>query len=504
MKKWIIIIITIAIIAGGIYAFSRYTQFQETTAQFERVQMIMLETGSLIATVSATGNVRSQQDAILTWSTSGTVERVFVELLDAVEEGDVLAVLEQTSLPQNVIQAQADLYNARVALDELNEGYSQFEVAQAAQAVAYAEEDLAEAETAYYNLSHPAHQTYIDQAFADLVLAEDRLESAQESYEQFANRPEDNLQRASALSRLADAEQAYYAALRNYNSVSNAANDISLTVGAAELEVARQSLAEAQAEYERVLAGPEEGEIAAAEARVTALEATLQQAWIEAPFDGTITQVDPQPGDQVSNNNQAFRLDDLSTMYIDVEISEIDIASIEVGQEAIITFDALPSVEYRGRVAYVALIGVESGGLVNFNVTVEMLKVDENIRPGMTAAVDIIISASEETLLIPNQAIRVEDGAQVVYVMNPESGLQPVAVTLGMSSETHSQVLAGDLAEGSRIVLNPEAVEENTEMPAGFLGIFRAMRDGEGGQRPAGFDGPPGEGGPGFPGGGQP
>ena len=75
-------------------------------------ETVPVEEGNLVSTISAAGKVRSKQSTSLQWKTSGIVEAVNVGVGDQVETGMVLASLSQTSLPQSVILAQADLVNA--------------------------------------------------------------------------------------------------------------------------------------------------------------------------------------------------------------------------------------------------------------------------------------------------------------------------------------------------------------------------------------------------------
>jgi HlyD family secretion protein len=104
-------------------------------------------------------------------------------------------------------------------------------------------------------------------------------------------------------------------------------------------------------------------------------------------------------------------------------------------------------------------MGASVQGVVSFRVTVELDDADASVRPGLTAAVNLVVEEIEDVLLVPNRAVRVRDGDRVVYVLR--DGLpQFVPIRLGVSSETDSEVLDGDLQEGDLIILNPPA-----EMP---------------------------------------
>jgi HlyD family secretion protein len=85
---------------------------------------------------------------------------------------------------------------------------------------------------------------------------------------------------------------------------------------------------------------------------------------------------------------------------------------------------------------------------------VELTNPDEFVRPGMTAAVNILVREVKDVLLVPNRAVRVVDGQRVVYVL--KNGLpEMVKIRLGATSDTFSEVINGDLKVGDLIVLNP-------------------------------------------------
>jgi HlyD family secretion protein len=119
-----------------------------------------------------------------------------------------------------------------------------------------------------------------------------------------------------------------------------------------------------------------------------------------------------------------------------------------------LTLDAVLDRTYQGTVTGVGLTGNAVQGVVNFPVTVQILDADPSVRPGMTAAVNIVVDQIENVLVIPNRAVRVQDSQRVVYVLR--NGVpQAVPVVLGASSDTNSQVLQGEVQAGDLIVLNP-------------------------------------------------
>ncbi|HJW91395.1 MAG TPA: efflux RND transporter periplasmic adaptor subunit [Anaerolineales bacterium] len=469
MRRVVMIVIVVGVIAGGWYTYNRF-QAQNQITSLSDLQTVAIERGELSASVGATGTVRANQTAILAWQITGTVAEVRIAAGEMVSEEDNLAQLKETSLPQTIILAGVELVNAQNDLEKLLEPPSQLELSQAEQAIARVQDALRDAERRVANLNSAAPQPDIDQARSNVVLAENKLEKAREAFEPYANKPEDNLIRAALQSQLAQAQKEYDAAVTRLNNLLGMTNAIDLAVAEADQALAQAQLADAQEQYAELKAGANVNDIAAVEARITVAQATIDLQRIMAPFDGTITEVQVKPGDQIAPGSTAFRLDDLSHLLVDVLVSEVDINNINPGQEATLTFDAILGKEYRGVVQEVALVGTAAQGVVDFTVTVELTNADENVtdsnavKPGMTAAVNILVNQLEDVLLVPNRAVRVRDGKRIVYIL--KDGLpQAVEVSLGASSETHSQLLEGDLKAGDLVVLNPPTVFEQNGPP---------------------------------------
>jgi len=451
MKKIIFIMVLIAMGAAGYFGYQEYRVRQEADT-LSSLQTSKVSKGDLTAKIGATGIVRSNQSAQLNWSTSGTVEEIFVDVGDHVTSGKILATLQKTSLPQNVILAQADLANAEKSLEDLYDNAITAKT-EAVKAISLYTKSVRDAQYKMDNYTIPSNQADLDTIEA-LTVMEDRLDKAREAFEPYRYLSANNDTRQDLLADLNEAQSDYDSAVRRLETEY-------------ELEVAKDNLVKAKDDLETWMDGPDPADIAAAEARIAAAQAALKSAWIEAPFDGTITASNPKPGDQVESNMQAFRLDDLSRLLLDVQVSEVDINRIQTGQEAILSFDAILDEEYLGIVTEVAPVGTSDLGVVDFTVSVELSDADENIKPGMTAAVNIIVENLEDVLLVPNRAVRFKDGERIVYTL-VDGELTPIAVTLGSTSESTSEVIDGELEVGDIVVLNPP-VEFEQNGPPGFV-----------------------------------
>jgi HlyD family secretion protein len=461
MKKWIILGVIAVVLVGGYFVTRQFRENQQSAAASE-YQTVRAERGNLTATVGATGVVRANQSAQLTWQTSGSVEQVMVDVGEIVDADEILASLEKTSLPQNVILAQADLVNAQNTLEDLYD--TELALAQAEQNLANAQKAVEDAQRYVDNINADAPQADVDQARANVVLAKDALDKARKAFRPYENKAEDNVNRATLQNKLAEAQQRYDAAVSRLNNLLGTVSDTTMEIAQSNLELAKAQLEDAQKRYDDLRAGPDPVDVTNAQTRIEAAQATLNMVNIQAPFSGKITNVDVKPGDQVSPGTPAFRIDDLSHLLVDVQVSEVDINRIQPGQDVSLTFDAILGKEYNGVVKEVALVGNSNQGVVDFTVTVELTDGDENVRPGMTAAVNVVVRELEDVLLVPNRAVRVREGERVVYILQG-GNLTPVPITLGASSDTSSEVVDGDLKTGDVIVLNPPTIFDQSGPP---------------------------------------
>jgi HlyD family secretion protein len=408
-KNWVIL--TLLVVAVAAFAVYRVNQSKnaDTTSQFQTAKV---ERGNLTATIGATGTVRAQQTAVLIWQAAGTVDTVNVKIGDNVPAGYVMAYLAKTSLPQSIILAEADLANAQANLDNL---------------------------------------TNSDTSRAQAVVA---LRDAQKAYDKAYNwrRELDN-------SRITVQEIVYKQMgpykIPRIKEYKRWADEATKTKAQQDLDLAKAKLDDAQRNLDRLSAGSTD-DIVAAKARVDAAQATLNLARIISPFGGIVTEAYPLPGDQVGAGSTAFRIDDLSRLLVDVDVSEVDINNVSVGQPVTLSFDAILGKTYNGQVVEVAPTGTAVQGVVNFNVTVELKDADASVKPGMTAAVNITVKQLNDVVLIPNRAVRISDTNRVVYLLVNGQSVK-TNISLGSSSDSMSVLLGGDVKEGDVIILNPPA-----------------------------------------------
>jgi HlyD family secretion protein len=452
LRTWIILVLLVAAAVAIAAYFINKRNSSSTATQYETVKV---EKGTLTATIGATGTVRSNQTAILAWQTTGTLGEILVQPGDQVQAGDVLATLSKTSLPQNVILAQADLVAAQRNLDSLKT--SETQKMQAELSLVNAQKALDSAKANWDGLrskNQGGTAGDIENARAQVVIAQNNLKSAETYFGYFQYLGKDDPNYARAYTSLYNAQQALKTAQNNLNFFLLVPSGRDIASAQAKFDLANAQLADAQREWDRLRNGPDAGDLASAQARLDSAQATLNLARIVTPFAGTITEIYGMAGDQVSPGTKAFRVDDLSHIQVDVQVSEVDINSVQVGQAVILTFDAIPGKVYEGKVVEVAQAGDSVQGAVNFTVTVELTTPDAKVKPGMTAAVTITVKQVNNVLLVPNRAVRLVDNQRVVYVLR-NGQAQAVDITLGASSDTQSEVVSANLKSGDLIILNP-------------------------------------------------
>jgi HlyD family secretion protein len=504
-KMWIVyVIIAVIVIVMAVLLVPRILAARAAATQTS-YQTEVVAKGDLTAYIGATGTVRSNQSAVLTWQTSGKVSVINVSKGDNAAANAVLAQLDTSSLPQNLILTQATLVNDQKALDNLIN--SQVPAAQARQNVdnaqkalddynasfittqAQAQKALADANDAY-NTAHDARanlnaatagdQSTIATAQATVLSLQKQVNDAQTAFDKVSSYDVTDLTRANALATLQNLKQQLKDAENNLATLqgSPTAKDIAqadakLAQAQANLTTAQDNwdrvkdgadpadkaileaqLADAQRAYDRIKNGPNPDDVAAAQAMVAADKAALDQANLKAPFAGAVTVVNSKAGDMVSPGTLAFQIDDLSSLFVNIDISEVDIAKVAVGQPVVLTFDALLGKEFNGKVTDIALVGKNSGGTVSFTVTVQITDQTTDIKPGMTAGANIAVNQLQNVILVSNRAIRTINGARVIYVL--KNGVaQQLTITLGASSNTQSEVTSGNLQIGDQIILNP-------------------------------------------------
>lgn len=436
MRRVILILIGIAVIAAAGWGYWQYQQAQEAAQQAATAEEAAA-TDDLANVIWASGKLTPVSWAGLSPATTGVVSRIHVSEGEWVAAGQLLVNLDNGVAQSQVTMAEAALAEATAALTKVQAGATQAEVAATQAQVAAAEAGVtlaasqmlelqaaidaanagvAQAQRQYAELaSHPT-EAEKTAALAQVAVAREGVRQAQAAYNlvrgdpQLAARPEAltlaqmtaSLEAAQAQAtfttqgatqqQLAVAAAAIDAAKAQVTMVESRAAGVEAGVKAAIAE--RDS---AQAALDRLLAGATAEDVAMAEARVQSAQAAvvsaqaqLAQSQIVAPFAGQVGTINVRLGEQATPGEFSILLGDTRTMHVETtDLRETDVVRLAVDLPVEVTFDALPDQIFQGKITRIAPVSSAAQGSTNYTVQVDLAELNEQLRWGMTAFVNI-------------------------------------------------------------------------------------------------------------------
>ncbi len=450
-----LIIFILLLISGGIFVYFNYCKPCQPSLP-AGMETAKLTRDTISTTIGSTGRVRPNQIVNLTWLTNGTVGKIHVKNLDAVNSGDVLLELDQNTLTPAILQAYEDLPAAQRALDLLHE--SDVKRTQARETLAQAQIDYQNAkETREVKNQRNTSDTNLLEAEATYLQAKANLETVEDFFAFLQDRPEDDLARAQATAQLSMARKNYDWALWNYQWAQQKPLPEDIRLADADLKLAEAKLADARREWEKVKDKPDPDDISAATANVEALQSQIDLTKIVAPINGKVVDSRFLVGDMVKSGQKAVTLMDDSHMFLDISVSEVDINKVKVGKGVVFSFDAIPEKTYSGTVTEISQVGESEQDVIYYTVSCEINNPDEAIRSGMTAAATIDVDQASNVFVIPNNALLVSKGEYSVLVVR-DNQVKKIQVQLGLVSDRFSELKSGDLHEGELLVTNPRII----------------------------------------------
>lgn len=208
--------------------------------------------------------------------------------------------------------------------------------------------------------------------------------------------------------------------------------------------------------------------------------ANAEKRTVRAPKSGSVVVMNAQVGastDSAANAGGLIQIADLSQMTVKVQVNEVDISRVSVGQMAKATFSALPGVELDAQVTRIATVagsGEDShgygGGVVTYDVSLLIPQPAAELKPGMTANVQIMLQSVPDTLMVPSSCVAMDEtgGSYVMVVTDYETGaVERRSVTVRASDQTTSAI-DGDVSEGDEVLLDPySAPSDDAPMDGG-------------------------------------
>jgi HlyD family secretion protein len=447
------IIVVVAVLTGA--AYLRFFAQPTSAASTANLNTATVQRGTLAATVNSAGNIAAAQTVVLNFQQTGVVQKVNAQVGDQVKAGQVLATLDTTNLQLQVQTAQInlkvaqdnlakarnpntaqDLASARAALAAAQANYDKLAAPPTASDVAAARAAVAGAQAAYAAAQKTAGtgNSQLDAAAATVQKAQQAVQAAQAAYDKVAGAP--GVGASPQAVALQGATTDYQAALAAYQTLQATTGPTANST----VQQAASALAQAQANLTKVLNPVTQNDLTSSQALVTQAQDNLdkllagsdantldiaqnavdqanvalqqaqlqlQQAQIVAPFDAVVTAVGITPGQSATSSTAgAIQVADLHHLQIVVNMAEVDVTKVRVGQDAQITLDALPNAALTGKVSLIAPAGVLTQGVVNYPVTIDVTNPPASVKSGMTANLNVVIAQHSNVLMVPNRAVR--------------------------------------------------------------------------------------------------
>lgn len=207
-----------------------------------------------------------------------------------------------------------------------------------------------------------------------------------------------------------------------------------------------------------------------AEISMQNLQDAMNNYTVTAPISGTIIEKDAKVGDAVKAGDTLCIVYDLSYLEMNINVDELQISSISVGQKVQITADAVPDKTYVGTVTRVSMKGASNGGTTTYPVSIRIDDTD-GLRPGMNANAEIVVAKADNALVVPNAAVvrgsyvlvtkDSPSAANADTAMEAPEGFVYVPVKTGVSDDDYTQIVSG-IQEGDTIGYDPSSVSSDS------------------------------------------
>ena len=509
MRRTISIVVVVLILLAAGFFFVRQRQSAAQEPAFEILREGVVENGRITATVNATGSIEPEALVTLTFRSTGTIRQVNVDRGQNVRAGDVLATLDTEELQLSVQQAEdalriQELTRQQRLNNELSPATmasSQADIDAAAAQVAVAEANLAGAEAAVLQAQAQKAQLLAGSTAGTIAAAEAQVASAQaqqknaqitydrvlecfdfkipgtdekqevcpglgatEEQARFSLNNA-NVALIAAEAQLADSQSGPRPADIQAANAAIASAQANVLAAQGNVAAAEANLARAQAAFDRMQEPPTNDELAILDAQIASAQTNLnlaqlrlEQSMIVAPIDGTIANVVINAGEQASPGAPAITLVNEDAFHINVNVDEIDIDQISVGQDVAVTLDALSDTVLTGVISEISPTSASAGGVVTYLVTINIITDDGvTLRPGMSANASIVVEEIDDVLIVPNWAVRLdrETGNAFVLQKMADGTTAETIVETGLRNEQFSEVLSG-LQAGDVVVVTTE------------------------------------------------
>ena len=214
-----------------------------------------------------------------------------------------------------------------------------------------------------------------------------------------------------------------------------------------------------------------------AELNMDNLQEAMNNYTVTSPISGTIIEKNAKAGDALTTGSDLCTIYDLSYLEMTLNVDELQVSDVSVGQSVQVTADAVLDKTYTGTVTRVSMKGSSNGGTTTYPVTVRIDET-EGLRPGMNANAEIVVAEAKNTLAVPNAAV-VRGGYVLVTKDSPSAanadpdmtapdGYVYVAVKTGVSDDDYTQIVSG-ITGNDTVAYDPSSVSDDTYYDDGTI-----------------------------------
>ena len=206
-----------------------------------------------------------------------------------------------------------------------------------------------------------------------------------------------------------------------------------------------------------------------AEISMQNLQDNMSNYTITSPISGTIIEKDAKQGDALTSGSTLCVIYDLSYLEMVINVDELQIGALSVGQKVQLTADAVTDKTYVGTVTRVSMKGSSSGGTTTYPITIRIDNTD-GLRPGMNANAEIVVAEASNALVVPNAAVirggyvlvskKSPSAANAVEDMDAPDGYVYVKVETGVSDDSYTEIKSG-LQEDDTVAYDTSSVSDD-------------------------------------------
>jgi len=453
--------------------------FESSQPAVEAFSYYEVKRGDFLISIVEGGTLQAVNDEVIRSEVEGVARVIFIVPEGSyVKKGDLLIELDSSSsqdalnLQQiNVEKSQFALIQAQQQLD-IQRSIVDSEIKAANLRVEFGESDLKKYAEGEALQARRNAQIAITNVLQDLQIADERLQWSEKlfknGFETKANLDKDRLTFSQTGLRLEQTRKALE--LLETFDIPKKSRELE-----AALQESRESLDRAKLQGDRKLAQfkadveSQKKTLELSQAKLDRDKRQLLATKIYAPQDGLVVYGSAEGGGHYSNESmieegavvrnrqELIKLPDVSEMKLRVKIHESHINQVELGQTAFVVLDSMPDQRFRGEVSKVAPLPDSQSRWGNPDLKLyatEILVTDRlpDVKPGVSARAEIIITNLPNALTVPIQAVTTRQGKQVVFLARAPQ--EPVPVTVGMYNMKFIEITSG-LKEGDQVMLSP-------------------------------------------------